>query len=167
MSQLNVRPLLLVDVDGVISLFGFEAADRPPGRFLLVDGIPHYISNRAGECLRRLSDAFELVWCTGWEEKAREHLPAALGLPGDIAHLTFAPPEAAAHGHWKLAAIDRHAGARRPLAWVDDVHTAACRSWARRRTGPTLLVTTRPDRGLEPAHTDELLRWACALTGAE
>ena len=33
------KPLLLVDVDGVISLYGFPPDQRPNGRFALVDGI--------------------------------------------------------------------------------------------------------------------------------
>ena len=42
------KPLLLVDVDGVISLFGFDPARRPDGRFELVDGIAHFLSATAG-----------------------------------------------------------------------------------------------------------------------
>ena len=41
------RPLLLIDVDGVISLFGFDPADPPAGRFQLVDGIAHFLSATA------------------------------------------------------------------------------------------------------------------------
>src|SRR5512142_1352162 len=76
------KPLLLVDVDGVISLFGFPAHDRPPGRFAMVEGIAHFLSASAGEHLRRLGGAFEPVWCTGWEERANDHLPHLLGLDG-------------------------------------------------------------------------------------
>ncbi len=46
------RPLLLIDVDGVISLFGFDTADPPAGRFQMVDGIAHFLSASAGEHLR-------------------------------------------------------------------------------------------------------------------
>ena len=74
--------MLLVDVDGVISLFGFTPDERPVGAFLTVDGVLHYLSGDAGEHLRRLSAHYELVWCTGWEERANEYLPRALGLPG-------------------------------------------------------------------------------------
>src|SRR5947209_10020963 len=74
------KPLLLIDVDGVISLFGFDPARPPPGRFALVDGIAHFLSATAGAHLRELAADYELVWCTGWEEKANEHLPLALGL---------------------------------------------------------------------------------------
>ena len=37
------RPLLLIDVDGVISLFGFDPARPPDGNFQNVDGIAHFL----------------------------------------------------------------------------------------------------------------------------
>ena len=83
------RPLLAVDVDGVISLFGF---DEPPpaasARFELVDGMVHCISLGAGERLLRLGEHFDMVWATGWEEKANDYLPNILGLP-ELPVLTF------------------------------------------------------------------------------
>ena len=83
------KPILLVDVDGVISLFGFAPGARPEGRFEMVDGIAHFLSATAGDHLRRLAAAFEPVWCTGWEEKANEYLPHALGLDGPWPFLSF------------------------------------------------------------------------------
>ena len=83
------KPILAVDVDGVISLFGFE--ERPEGpnfRFELVDGVPHCISLATGDRLRRLGERFELVWATGWEDKANFYLPGLLGLP-ELPHITF------------------------------------------------------------------------------
>ena len=47
------RPLLLIDVDGVISLFGFDPGRRPAGRFEMVDGIAHFLLATAGQHLRR------------------------------------------------------------------------------------------------------------------
>ena len=76
------RPLLLVDVDGVISLFGFDPAQPPAGKFQIVDGIAYFLSAEAAEHLLALSEIFEPAWCTGWEEKANEYLPHALGLSG-------------------------------------------------------------------------------------
>src|SRR3712207_1562156 len=62
MPSLLAPPLLLIDVDGVISLFGFPAASPPPGRFTVVDGTPHWISAGAGPILRDLAASFELIW---------------------------------------------------------------------------------------------------------
>jgi hypothetical protein len=156
--QSRDKPLLLVDVDGVISLFGFAVDRRPPGTWLNVEGIPHLISAAAAEHLLALSDHFELTWCTGWEEKANDHLVAALGLPRALPYLTFAAAPATT-AHWKLAAIDAHAGDR-PLAWVDDAFNDACRAWATARPAPTLLVETSPADGLEAPQVSELIRFA-------
>jgi len=154
------KPLLLVDVDGVISLFGFDPSSPPPGRFLLVDGIPHLISAAAGDHLRALAGAYELAWCTGWEEKADEHLRQVLQLPESCPHLTFDDADGVTKAHWKLAAIERYGGPSRPLAWIDDAHDEACADWAGSRPGPTLLVTTDPAVGITAAHVERLSRWA-------
>jgi HAD domain in Swiss Army Knife RNA repair proteins len=165
------RPLLLIDIDGVISLFGFDPARPPAGSFLAVEGIIHFLSARAGDQLRRLEAEFELAWCSGWEEKANEHLPVVLGLPGHLPHLSFEMPRNGAgpqltRAHWKLAAIDAFAGSSRPLAWIDDTHDAATEAWATTRPGATLLVRTEPAVGLTDEHVAALLDWAAALPAA-
>jgi hypothetical protein len=161
-------PIVLIDVDGVISLFGFDPATPPPhGRFVLVDGITHFLSGTAGEHLRRLEAAFELAWCTGWEEKANDYLPAALGLPGPLAHVEFEHDGRPLHAHWKLGGIDRHVDPARPVAWIDDAHDDACRSWAAARTAPTLLVTTDPAVGITEREVEQVLAWASGLNGHE
>jgi hypothetical protein len=151
-------PLLLVDVDGVISLFG-PAVDAGGCVPALVEGIPHLLSRRAAAALVRLAPRFECVWCTGWEERAGGHLPHLLGLPQGWRHLVFADrPEDAAH--WKVRAIDAFAGPRRALVWIDDAHDERCRRWAAERPGPTLLVATDPAVGLIEADVDRIERWA-------
>jgi hypothetical protein len=161
LGELNIeKPLLLVDVDGVISLFGFDPARPPAGRFEMVDGIAHFLSASAGEHLRVLADDFELVWCTGWEEKANEYLPGALGLPGSLPHLIFDPCERPASAQWKVAGIDAHVEPTRPIAWVDDAFDERCAAWAEARPAPTLLVQTDPRVGLDAEHVDRMLAWA-------
>jgi hypothetical protein len=158
--------MLLLDVDGVISLFGFDRRRPPAGGYALVDGAMHFLSATAATLVAELARWFELVWCSGWEEKADEHLPAQLGLPRGLAHLSFAVTDAAAaERHWKLDAIDAFAGPERPLAWIDDAHDDSCRQWAARRAGPTLLVVTEPAIGITAAHVHALGDWAASLTG--
>ena len=53
------RPLLLIDVDGVLSLFGFDHAKPPPGRQVLIDGLPHHLSLEAAKCLLTAASAFD------------------------------------------------------------------------------------------------------------
>jgi hypothetical protein len=153
------RPILAVDVDGVISLFGFEEhISEAPGEVKLIDGLVHCISLPAGDRLRRLSEHFDLVWATGWEERANEHLPSMLGLPEELPVLTFGGRAVFGSAHWKVDAIDEYAGDR-PLAWIDDNIDDTCTEWAAQREAPTLLVPTESARGLEEAHVDALLAW--------
>src|SRR5205085_5713873 len=154
------KPILLVDVDGVISLFGFDPGSAPAGQFQIVDGIAHFLSATAGEHLRLLADDFDLAWCTGWEEKANDYLVFALGLPGDLPLVPFDDCDRPPSAHWKVAAIDAYVGASRPLAWVDDAHDHRCHAWAQARHAPTLLVGTDPAVGLTDEHVAELRRWA-------
>ncbi len=152
-------PILAVDVDGVISLFGFD--QTPPssvGRFYLFDGMPHFISAVAGKRLRRLTPYFELVWATGWEERANEHLTRLLGLP-ELPVLEFGRDARFGTAHWKLGPLGAYAKDR-PLAWIDDSLNDECRSWAAARAGPTLLVETESATGIQEAHVETLIDWA-------
>lgn len=154
------RPVLFLDVDGVISLFGFPAADRPPGRFHFVDGIAHCIGDSCGPRVRRLLERYEVVWATGWEEKANEYLPSLLELP-DLHLPTLAFDGRAVFGsaHWKVEAIDEYAGDR-PAAWIDDNLDETCHRWAQERDAPTLLVETESATGLSDEHVERLIEWA-------
>jgi hypothetical protein len=171
---------LLVDIDGVVSLFGAPGAVRAApmmldgaaakgaieGSFHTIDGIPHFLSSTAASHLLRLAASFELVWASGWEEKANEYLPALLGLPRAMPFISFSlhTPLGArtTHAHWKLEAISAYVG-ERPLAWIDDAFNPACHEWARARSAPTLLVSTAPERGLTEHEARTLLAWAAAL----
>src|SRR3954470_3202837 len=83
------KPLLFLDVDGVISLFGFREGyglgtgeapfvGCPPGRLHSINGVMHYISAACSTHLERLGSRYEMVWATGWEETANDYLPFLL-----------------------------------------------------------------------------------------
>ncbi len=156
------RPILAVDVDGVISIFGF---DKPPGRdlarFELIDGVVHCISLPTGELLRRLSERFDLVWASGWEDKANFYLPRLLKVP-ELPHLSFDGAARFGSAHWKLGPLEEYCRGR-ALAWVDDNLDESCYEWARERPEPTLLMPTESARGLEEEETEALLVWAEGL----
>lgn len=178
------RPLLMVDIDGVISLFGSPGDSAHPSRdpagasreapahdashtrargsLHSIDGIPHFLSATAAEHLLALWPVFELVWASGWEEKANEYLPHLLGLPAPLPYLSFERGVGGTRytkAHWKLDSIDAYAGVR-PLAWIDDVFNEACHAWARTRAAPTLLVQTTPEQGLTDLELEQLLAFA-------
>jgi hypothetical protein len=169
----------MVDIDGVISLFGaargaFGAAPSASGErsaadgsFHSIDGIPHFLSSTAAAHLLALSPLFELVWASGWEERANDHLPHLLGLPA-LPFLRFGSGVSGTRetkGHWKLEAIDAYA-AGRPLAWIDDALGPACEEWAAERPEPTLLVQTVPEQGLTSREAQLLVDWAAEHSAA-
>jgi hypothetical protein len=159
------RPLLAVDIDGVISLFGFDQPLEPgkidprdaPGEFHLIDGMLHCIALETGPRLNRLAKSYELVWASGWEDRANGLLPGILGVP-ELPYLTFDGRAQFGTAHWKLEALDEFAGDR-PLAWIDDSLDRSCREWAKERPAPTLLVPTESDVGLLEAHVETLEAW--------
>lgn len=166
------RPILAIDVDGVISLFGFDSPPPPEvARWELIDGTPHLISIAAAERIRRLSGRFEPVWATGWQDRANDRLSLITGI-GPLPVIEFdghhEPGVAAGTtaAHWKLSAIGRFCG-NRPLAWIDDSFDRSCYSWAERREAgghPTLLVPTEPEIGFEEAQADATADWADSLS---
>ena len=170
MTETPEKPLLLVDIDGVISLFGSpllqpggsagaSSTPGPTGSFHSIAGTPHFLSATAATHLLELHQDFDLVWASGWEERAEEHLPRLLGLPSGLPFLRFERSPGRANAHWKLAAIDAYAGAR-PLAWIDDAFNEACHEWAAERGAPTLLVQTLPEDGLTSREAQQLAAWA-------
>ena len=155
----------MVDIDGVISLFGFNPHALPDGSFHTIDGIPHYLSRIAAAHLLALAEHFDLVWCSGWEEKAEEHLPHLLALPAGLPFLRFERSPGRSNAHWKLDAIDTYVDGR-PLAWIDDAFNDACHAWAQERSAPTLLVQTDPAVGLTSKEESLLGSWARELSPA-
>ena len=153
------RPILAVDVDGVISLFGFKVPiEQAPCKFQLIDGMAHCISLEVGERLQLLTPHFDLVWATGWEDRANEYLLHLLGLRR-MPVIRFGNAAKFGSAHWKLAPITDYANGRR-LAWIDDSFDDSCHKWAQDREEPTLLVPTAPTLGLQDDDVETLLTWA-------
>jgi hypothetical protein len=155
------EPVLAVDIDGVISLFGFEGTPEVEGaEFELIDGALHCISIAAGDRLRRLAGHFEIVWATGWESGG-ERISQLLGLPLWPA-LSFSGAARFGSADWKLEPLGKYARGR-PLAWIDDSLDEACYAWARARQEPTLLVETEHQLGMQEVQVEALLGWARSL----
>lgn len=156
-----MKPLLGLDVDGVLNCFGSIWTDEydavawemppfsPPNASYMLR-VPRGTSGR----LATLGERFEIVWCTMWEERAHPAFVGKIGGIGTVCDCApFEPPidcECGATGirpwpvisfrravwdgrsTWKLPAVKEYIGDR-PFAWIDDDLFADAFEWAHDR----------------------------------
>jgi len=154
-----VKPLLLLDIDGVIRVFG----PVPPAAAL--QGSPDLLIRLETPALiGRLSERFDLVWATSWEHEANKVVSPLLGLQ-PLPVIEFEGVEVAPGESFKLPRIKRCVGSR-PFAWVDDEIGKDCHDWARARPEPTLLLEIDPRAGIGEEDVEELLEFSARIEPA-
>lgn len=152
------RPLLLLDVDGVLAPLGPGPAGEDLVSFT-ADGHHVAFARATPARLARLTRHFRLVWATSWQDGANEHLAPALGLP-TLPVVRLSPDDEFEPGtSWKLAAVRAFVRGR-PFAWLDDELGFDVHQWAANRDAPTLPVDVRPDVGMTEEHVEALVRFA-------
>src|SRR5215469_2913856 len=155
------RPLLLVDVDGVLNPWLARRCPDGYREYSFFPGERVLLSPDHGAMLKSLTPAFELIWATAWEQRANMHIAPVLGLP-ELPVIEF-PLTEPGLSFRKLPAVIEAVG-ERPCAWIDDEHYLEHHMWARNRGVPTLLVDIDPAIGLTAAIVAELARWADTLS---
>jgi hypothetical protein len=155
------KPLLFLDVDGVIDL-KLLPASLPGGKWHHLGLVQAHLAEHAAEHVRALATRYDIVWATGWEQGGSRRFRPLRGLEHDLHVLQFGLDAASGSSHWKVEEIDR-AGGKRAVAWLADRIEARDRKWARRRSAPTLLVQNDPDRGITDYEVARLIEWADTL----
>ena len=157
-SYTGAKPLLLVDVDGVLNPYGFDKVPRDfnPYWFFPEDDEPVYLSDTHGKWLHELSDRFDMVWASAWGEEAR-HLIAPVFDLSEWPAIPF--PAIPFEPFEKAPAIDLFV-AGGVCAWVEDRMAEGAFDWAAKRGIPTLLIDVEPSVGLTREMVNQLLEWA-------
>ena len=149
-----MKPVLLLDVDGVINVYAASVSSHHLEAEFFEGLFYVRIPIGMGVRLRTLAEHYEIVWCTAWEEKARQ-FGDRLSVP-ELATAPYVRWERASlcDATWKIRDVRHYVGenlAGRPVAWVDDDLGGDADQWALFRSAdgaPTLCVKTNPSKGL-------------------
>lgn len=154
------RPLLLLDIDGVLNPYG--TPDPPAGfteHHLFPDEEPVRVNPTHGIWITTASDVLDIAWASSWNDDANRLLAPLLNI-APLPVVTMPPPPF--DPSQKVPLIATYAR-ERPTAWIDDVHPPHAHKWAANRAVPTLLVTADPAIGLTREAINDVIAWAAAL----
>lgn len=155
----TARPLVLVDIDGVLNPKKNQAERGfTPYRLKGEDELV-WLSREHGRMLNELDreGLVELRWGTTWNEAANRTVAPRIGLdrPWEVVPIDRAQAGPVRFGfNWKAVSIQ--AGAEgQPFAWLDDFMTEADKKWAEDRVldrgVPTLLLRSIPMPACSPS----------------
>lgn len=168
------RPLLLIDVDGVLNALPRHAKPQlyDVHRVTVSNGLAFTVRFRKDlpELLFALTKHFVPVWCTMWDHEANLYLAPLLGLPDLPVVLCHDNARDLAWSdktrtlHHKVDPILNSVG-NRAFAWIDDEITEFDEAWAAKRSdeeAPTMVLKIDERSGLLEHHVDKLIAWAKA-----
>lgn len=182
-ERMTERPLLLLDVDGVLNAFGAWQRRDPsqalaPGNLVVpdgfraarADGFHLLLRPEHADWVEELQRRFDLVWATMWQERAPRGLAAVVGFGADWPwipfddHQSFTTTQRTGFGigSYKFPGVVATVGDR-PAVWIDDDLEPAIYDWAAERDSsgtPTLLVQPDPAEGWTQAEYEAVLAFA-------
>jgi hypothetical protein len=125
MKTAQFRPLVLLDVDGVINDLEVLAGQRRPWRTDLVhsNGFAVMVPDYMPALIQALVDTCEVWWCTTWRDRANSEIASHLGIP-DLPVVTDG--SLSRRVDWKAGAayelVTAALGSGRSVYWIEDFY---------------------------------------------
>ena len=163
---MSKKPLLLIDVDGPLNPYAASNTSLRKGKVYHVYrllGYKVWLNRRHGEELLKLTDLYDLVWCTTWEHSANELIGPRIGLP-ELPVIEFDKswrlPTRSDGTYFKTHEVASYVRGR-PFAWVDDEVSEFDEQYLKDVLDvPVLLRKIDPAVGLAEDDFAELRMWA-------
>lgn len=156
------KPLLLVDVDGVLNVaLSNRQAKRQGFIRRRAQGYRLHLHPKHGRWMRELQDRFEVVWATTWEDGADRDIAPEIGAPRGLPYIEFDGPQGYFGETWKFGPVIKYVGDR-PFAWLDDMIRPDAWEWCKRNRPdiPTFLIACDPAKGWTEDQHDRLIAFA-------
>jgi hypothetical protein len=168
-QRLSNRPLVLVDIDGVLNVFNARWLGRH--QFLARAGAYTVVLDRRHPgWFRTLAEHAELRWATMWQAEAATIFGRVANIGTDWGYLDFdsvwmrrtVGRTGVGVGGYKWPLIEQCGQSSRPLIWIDDDMTDRHLAWAERRAAagdPTLFIRTDPSSGFTKKQFQTVLQF--------
>lgn len=168
-----MKPLLLLDIDGVVNAFDLAAPYTKGYEQVQANGYRLTFRPEWAEWVEGMSVRTEAVWATMWQAQAISHFAPATGIGVHIdGYIDFDRHHreglgwrtGIGVGGYKQPGVEAFVGSR-PFVWIDDDVQTEQVAWAIERTlggVPTLLIKPDPAIGLTLEHV-QLVEAFCEI----
>lgn len=163
---MNNKPFFLIDIDGVLNpdWSNSEAKKNGIRRIWHVQsGSVRYrmlLNPTHGSWLNELSEFFQLVWATTWQDEANDAIRHKLGIP-ELPVIYFTSKEWVTN-HSKVPDVLNYVGDT-PFVWIEDDLTDRDREMLKNSGTNHRIFEIDPKIGFQREHVDAALKWNSEL----
>lgn len=154
------RPVVLLDVDGVLNHWSMHGYHEPPGEFREAKLLGYWVTvpEETISIVLELAQVAEVIWCTAWRDYANSDLGPWLGLP-EFEVLVDA--EGARGADWKVQVVtdrlEQWLAEGRRVYWIEDFEGShLSRAWCE-LADRVVCIDTSQEGSLQRSHLPEEL----------